>query len=99
MISCISHTPGLSRLFTEARIDDVSEHMDELSWWYDDVDAIKGIMHSLKRISGFLQEGKPMFWDKDGWYLHVVVCIYIFIFWYSTTNEIELDYTDSSSNI
>jgi hypothetical protein len=78
MISCISHTPGLSRLLTEARIDDVSEHMDELYWWYNDVDMTKGIMYSLKRLSGFLQEGKPTFWDKYGWYF--VVCIYISYF-------------------
>ncbi len=77
---CISQTIGLQNIITDGRIDDIIEHMDGMMWWYDNYDLYQGIIYSIGEISNYIAQGPPSFWENYGWYLLLV--LYIFVNFY-----------------
>jgi hypothetical protein len=77
---CMSRTLGLQSIITDTRIDDIIEHMDEMSWWWDNYDLYQGVLYCIGEISNYIAEGSPSFWENYGWYLLLV--LYIFVNFY-----------------
>lgn len=77
---CMSRTLGLQNILTDARMNDIIEHMDEMSWWWDNYDLYQGILYSIGEVSNYIAEGSPSFWENYGWYLLLV--LYIFVNFY-----------------
>jgi hypothetical protein len=75
MSTCISCSKNLRKIITESRKDEIIQQMEERDWWSNQNEMISGITFCMQRISYFLDEGCPSFFDNYGWFIICVSCI------------------------
>lgn len=77
---CMTCTSGIREILTPPRMDDIVQVMDDRNWKWDDDDLYEGVMYSINRISHYVDEGRPTFFENYSWYLLIAIVMICYCF-------------------